>query len=120
MFAALRPQAALAAGVLGALSLGLLRRPPAAALRALALASIGGALLLGNSLRLGGDGLLRVDVYAVAWLFVITLGALPFAFWHDGSDDVLTALFLGSTLGMSLLVAAANLPMLFIALEFMS
>jgi NADH-quinone oxidoreductase subunit N len=64
--------------------------------------------------------ILLADAKSVGWQYLIYLGALPLALWLDGTDDVLSALFLGSTLGMSLLAAAANLPMLFIALEFMS
>jgi NADH-quinone oxidoreductase subunit N len=60
------------------------------------------------------------DSKSIGWQYLIYLGALPLALWLDGTDDVLSALFLGATLGMSLLAAAANLPMLFIALEFMS
>ena len=118
----LAPQAALAAGVLGTLSLGLLRRPPALALRALALVSIGGAMLLAVGLPADAysSSILLTDAKSIGWQYLIYLGALPLALWLDGTDDVLTALFLGATLGMSLLAAAANLPMLFIALEFMS
>ena len=118
----LGPQAALAAGTIGALSLGLLRRPPALALRLLAFASVAGAMTLVALAPPGAlvSTVLAVDAKSSGWLYVIGLGALPLAFWHDGEDDVFTALFLGSTLGMSLLAAAANLPMLFIGLEFMS
>lgn len=118
----LGPQLALTGGVLGALSLGLLRRPPAAALRLLALASIAGAMLLTAAPPAAPlvSPLLRVDAMSAAWQFVVYLGALPLAYWHDGRDEVATALILGSVLGMSLLAAAANLPMLFIGLEFMS
>ncbi len=118
----LGPQAALAAGTVGALCLGLLRRPPARALRFLAFAAVAGAMVL---VALGPGGalvstVLAVDAKSSGWLYVIGLSALPLAYWHDGEDDVFTALFLGSTLGMSLLASAANLPMLFIGLEFMS
>lgn len=118
----LAPQAALAAGVLGALSLGLLRRPPPLALRALALASIGGAMLLAVGLPAGAyaSPILLTDPKSIGWQYLIYLGALPLAYWLDGEDDVLAALFLGAVLGMSLLASAANLAMLFIALEFMS
>lgn len=118
----LAPQAALAAGVLGALSLGLLRRPPALALRALTLASIGGAMLLAVGLPADAYSslILLADAKSIGWQYLIYLGALPLAYWLDGEDDVLAALFLGAVLGMSLLASAANLPMLFIALEFMS
>lgn len=115
-------QAALAAGVLGTLSLGLLRRPPALAVRALGVASIAVAMLLAVGAPADGwsSAILLADAKSVGWQYLIYLGALPLALWLDGTDDVLCALFLGSTLGMSLLAAAANLPMLFIALEFMS
>lgn len=118
----LGPQAALAAGTLGALSLGLLRRPPALALRLVALTALAAAMI---SVALSPAGVavspvLRTDALGAGWQYVIFLGALPLALWLDGEDDVTTALFLGSTLGMSLLATAANLPMLFIALEFMS
>lgn len=118
----LAPQAALAAGVLGALSLGLLRRPPPFALRALALASVGGAMLLAVGLPADAysSAILLADAKSIGWQYLIYLGALPLAYWLDGEDDVLTALFLGAVLGMSLLASAANLAMLFIALEFMS
>lgn len=116
------PQAALAAGVLGALSLGLLRKPPALALRALAVASVAGAMLLAVCSSTGGyaSAIVLTDSKSIGWQYLIYLGALPLALWLDGEDDVLVALFLGATLGMSLLAAASNLPMLFIALEFMS
>ena len=116
------PQAALAAGVLGTLSLGLMRRPPALALRALAVASVAAAMLLAVWTPADGavSSILLADAKSVGWQYLIYLGALPLALWIDGEDDVLVALFLGATLGMSLLAAAANLPMLFIALEFMS
>lgn len=116
------PQAALAAGVLGTLSLGLLRRPPALALRALAVASIAGAMLLAvwAPVDASFSAIVLCDPKSVGWQYLIYLGALPLALWLDGKDDVLVALFLGATLGMSLLAASANLAMLFIALEFMS
>lgn len=118
---ALYPSAALAAGVVGSLGLGFLTRRPAALLRAVAVASLGAALLL---LQGGGDGgglapLVVSDATGRAWQFVVLLGALPLALWLD-SDDARAALFLGSTLGMLLLAGAANLLMLFVALEFMS
>ncbi|MBI4059798.1 MAG: hypothetical protein HY403_00045, partial [Elusimicrobia bacterium] len=119
MTIALAPQAALAAGVLGALSLGLMRRPPALVLRALAVAAVASAMVL--ALRAPDVALaspiLLCDSKSAGWQYLICLGALPLALGLDGEDDVLVALFLGSTLGMSLLAAAANLPMLFIALE---
>lgn len=116
------PQAALAAGVLGALSLGLMRKPPALALRALAVASVAGAMLLAVCSASGGyaSAIVLTDSKSIGWQYLIYLGALPLALWLDGEDDVLVALFLGATLGMSLLASASNLPMLFIALEFMS
>ncbi|MBI2387573.1 MAG: hypothetical protein HYV14_16425 [Elusimicrobia bacterium] len=116
------PQAALAAGVLGALSLGLMRRPSALALRALAVAAVAGAMLLAVCSAADGyaSAIVLSDSKSIGWQYLIYLGALPLALWLDGEDDVLVALFLGATLGMSLLAAASNLPMLFIALEFMS
>jgi len=119
---AMAPQAALAAGVLGALTLGLLRRPPARALRALVVAAVAAAMLLVVGVPVEGQvsTILLSDAKSVGWQYLIYLGALPLALWLDGTDDVLSALFLGAVLGMSLLAAAANLPMLFIALEFMS
>jgi NADH-quinone oxidoreductase subunit N len=115
-------QAALAAGVIGTLALGLMRRPPALALRALAIASVACAMLFAvwTPADLLASPILLCDSKSTGWQYLIYLGALPLALWLDGEDDVMTALFLGSTLGMSLLAAAANLPMLFIALEFMS
>ncbi|MEK7234897.1 MAG: proton-conducting transporter membrane subunit [Elusimicrobiota bacterium] len=122
MMIPLASQAALTAGVLGTLSLGLMRRPPAPALRALAIIAVVSAMSF--ALWMPGDVLsspiLLCDSMSLGWQYLICLGALPLALWLDGEDDVMTALFLGSTLGMSLLAAAANLPMLFIALEFMS
>lgn len=116
----LAPQAALAAGVLGALGLGLLRRPPALAVRLLALAAPLAALFLlsavAPSVRLP---LIAADAKGLFWQLAIVLGALPLAYLSSG-DDVEAALFLGSVLGMSLLAAAGNLPMIFVALEFMS
>lgn len=119
---ALGSQAALATGVLGTLSLGLMRRPPAAVLRATAVLAVAAAMLfaLWTPEGLFSSVILQTDSKSVGWQYLIYLGALPLALWLDGRDDVMTALFLGSTLGMSLLVSAANLPMLFIGLEFMS
>lgn len=116
------PQAALAAGVIGTLSLGLLRRPPAGALRAVAFATIVSAMLFSVWAPVAPwtGALTLTDAKSAGWLYLILLGALPLALWLDGEDDVTTALFLGSTLGMALLAGAGNLPMLFIALEFMS
>ncbi len=119
----LAPQAALLVGVLSALSLGLLRRPPPSALRGVAIGSVVSAALLALQAPIGDAGstaILITDAKSVGWLYLICLGALPLALWDDGTDDVFTALFLGSLLGMSLLASAANLPMLFIGLEFMS
>ncbi len=122
MMISLGPQAALAAGVLGTLSLGLMRRPPALALRALAIIAVVSAMSFAVWAPIGAlpSLIFQCDSKSIAWQGVILLGALPLSLWLDGEDDVLVALFLGSTLGMSLLAAAANLPMLFIALEFMS
>lgn len=118
----LAAQGALAAGVIGTLSLGLLRRPPPAALRALALTAVVCAMIFAASTPADEyvSTILLCDAKSVGWLYLIGLGSLPLALWLEGDDDVMTALFLGSTLGMALLAAAANLPMLFIALEFMS
>lgn len=115
-------QAVLATGVIGTLSLGLLRRPPALALRALALAAVGCAMLFAvwTPADAFASPILLCDAKTIGWLYLIGLGSLPLALWTRGDDDVFTALFLGSVLGMSLLAAAANLPMLFISLEFMS
>ncbi|MDD5305444.1 MAG: proton-conducting transporter membrane subunit [Elusimicrobia bacterium] len=115
-------QAALVAGVLGTLSLGLMKRPPALALRALAVAAIACAMLFAvwTPSDVLVSPILLCDSKSIGWQYLIYLGALPLALWLDGTDDVMAALFLGSTLGMSLLAAAANLPMLFVALEFMS
>lgn len=118
---ALYPSAALAAGVIGSLGLGFLTRRPPALLRALAVLALGAALLLlGRGTP--GESLLPLvysDALGRAWQSVILLGALPLALWLD-SDDARAALFLGSTLGMLLLASSANLPMLFVSLEFMS
>lgn len=116
------PQLALAAGTVGALSLGLLRRPPAALLRLLAVGAVAAAMgLAAYTPELGALSTVALgDAKSVGWQYLIFLGALPLALTLEGDDDVEIALFLGSTLGMSLLAAAANLPMLFIALEFMS
>lgn len=122
MMMPLGPQAVLAAGVLGTLSLGLMRRPPALALRVLAVVAVASAMILAVWTPAGGhsSSILLCDSKSIGWQYLICLGALPLALGLDGQDDVMTALFLGSILGMSLLAAAANLPMLFIALEFMS
>ncbi len=116
------PQAVLATGVLGTLSLGLMRRPPALVLRALAAVAVVSAMILAVLTPAGlyESSIILSDSKSIGWQYLIYLGALPMALALDGQDDVLVALFLGSTLGMSLLAAAANLPMLFIALEFMS
>jgi NADH-quinone oxidoreductase subunit N len=116
----LAPQAALAAGVLGALGLGLLRRPPAVFVRALALAAPIAALwLLKSALPEALPPLVGADMKGLCWQVVILFGALPLAFLSSG-DDVEAALFLGSVLGMSLLAVAGNFVMLFVGLEFMS
>lgn len=116
----LLPQAALAGGVLGALGLGLLRRPPALAVRVLVFLAPLAALLF---LPMTPAGLLPplivVDIKCLGWQLVIYAAALPLALRSSG-DDVEAALFLGVVLGMGLLTAAGNLPMLFLALEFMS
>jgi NADH-quinone oxidoreductase subunit N len=116
----LAPQAALAAGVLGALGLGLFRRPPAFVARFLALAAPLIALLLLRTSEVAVlSPLVTVDAKGLFWQLPIILGALPLAALSSG-DDVEAALFLGSVLGMSLLAVSGNLPMLFVSLEFMS
>lgn len=117
---ALAPQAALTAGVVGALGLGLARRPPALAVRVLALAAPLAALfLLRSAAPAVAAPLIGTDGKSLFWQFAIYLGALPLAFLSSG-DDVEAALFLGATLGMGLLAVAGNLAMLFVGLEFMS
>jgi NADH-quinone oxidoreductase subunit N len=115
-------QAALVTGVVGTLSLGLLRRPPALALKVLAVAAVAAAMLFAvwTPVDAYASSIVLSDAKSVGWQYLIYLGALPMALWLDGEDDVMVALFLGAVLGMSLLASAANLPMLFIALEFMS
>ena len=116
----LAPQAALVAGVLGALGLGLARRPSALLARAVAFAAPFAALWLLKSAAPGSlPTLIGADMKGLCWQLVIYCGALPMAFLSSG-DDVEAALFLGSVLGMSLLAVAGNLPMLFVGLEFMS
>ncbi len=116
----LLPQAALAGGVLGALGLGLLRRPPAAAVRAVALlAPLAALFFLQSEPASAALPLLSVDLKSLGWQLVIYSAALPLALRSSG-DDVEAALFLGAVLGMGLIAAAGNLPMLFIGLEFMS
>lgn len=116
----LLPQSALAAGVLGALGLGLLRRPPAPAVRAAALlAPLAALVLLQRESAVFLPPLLSVDFKSLGWQLVIYAAALPLALRSSG-DDVEAALFLGAVLGMGLISAAGNLPMLFIGLEFMS
>jgi NADH-quinone oxidoreductase subunit N len=116
----LMPQAVLATGVLGALGLGLLRRPPALAVRALVLAVPLAALWAMRAVEPTVLlPLIGADIKGLCWQLVIVAGALPLAFMSSG-DDVEAALFLGSVLGMSLLAVSGNLPMLFVGLEFMS
>jgi len=116
----LAPQAALAAGVLGALGLGLAARPKALWGRLLGALALLAALF---ALRLAPPDLLppliSVDMKSLGWQLVIYAGALPLAVCSAG-DDVETALLLGATLGMGLLCVAGNLLMLFVGLEFMS
>lgn len=118
---ALFPSAALAAGVIGSLGLGFFPGRSALALRALAALALGAALLLlGRAGAMGAlPPLIGADALAVGWQSVILLAAVPMALWLD-RDDARAALYLGSTLGMLLLACAANLVMLFVALEFMS
>lgn len=115
-------QAVLATGVIGTLSLGLMRRPPAALLKTTAVAAVACAMLFATWTPADAlaSPIVLCDLKTVGWLYLIGLGALPLALWLDGEDDVFAALFLGATLGMTMLAAAANLPMLFISLEFMS
>lgn len=116
----LAPQAALAAGVLGALSLGLLRRPPALAVRLLSIgAPLAALFLLAAVAPSARPPLIAADAKGLLWQLTIVLGALPLAYLSSG-DDVEAALFLGSVLGMSLLAVSGSLPMIFVALEFMS
>lgn len=116
----LLPQAALASGVMGALGLGLLRRPPSLAVRVVALlAPLAALLLLQHESEALVLPLLNVDFKSLGWQLVIYAAALPLALRSSG-DDVEAALFLGAVLGMGLIAAAGNLPMLFIGLEFMS
>jgi NADH-quinone oxidoreductase subunit N len=116
----LMPQAALAAGVFGALGLGLVRRPGAIWSRALAGLALIAALFALLHAPLGISApLISSDKYGLGWQIAIYAGALPLAFCCAG-DDLETVLFLGATLGMSLLCVAGNLPMLFLGLEFMS
>ena len=116
----LAPQAALAAGVLAVLGLGLARRPSALLVRALTLAAPLAALWLLKSALPGFlPPLVGADIKGLCWQAVILAGALPLAFLSSG-DDVEAALILGSVLGMSLLAVAGNLIMLFVGLEFMS
>ena len=118
---ALAPQAVLAAGAIGALFLGALRRDSAQLLRLLRTGTLLAALAL---LALSAPGeagpLIRLDGRGLAWQFLVYAGALPFALLVRSDDEVVTALFLGSVLGMGLLAASSSLLMLFIALEFMS
>lgn len=114
------PQAVLAGGTLGALGLGLLRRPPAAVVRAFSLAVPLLALLAMRFIEPDAVlPLVNADLKGLCWQLVIVAGALPLAFLSSG-DDVEAALFLGATLGMSLLAVSGNLPMLFVSLETMS
>ena len=116
----LAPQAALAAGVFGALGLGLLGRPKPVWGRVLAvLAPLAGLVALRFVAPSYAPPLLDVDAKSLGWQFVIYGGALPLAICAPG-EDVETALFLGATLGMGLLAIAGNLLMLFVGLEFMS
>lgn len=116
----LLPQGVLAAGVLGALGLGLSRRPSKLAVRALALAAPALALAAMRAIEPSSVApLVSADLKGLCWQLVIVAGALPLAFLSSG-DDVEAALFLGSVLGMSLLAVSGNLPMLFVSLEFMS
>ena len=116
----LLPQFALAGGVLGVLGLGLLRRPPPWAVRAAVLLAPAAAILLLQVVPASYvPPLLSVDSKSLGWQLVIYAADLPMALRASG-DDVEAALFLGAVLGMGLLAVAGNLPMLFIALEFMS
>lgn len=116
----LLPQAALAAGLLGVLALGLARRPSRAATRAASLLALAAAIFLIKVSAVGvSEPLLRVDFKSLGWQLVVYAAALPMALRLSG-DDVEAALLLGAVLGMGVVAAAGNLPMLFIGLELMS
>lgn len=114
------PQAIIVAVIFTVLALGLLRRPPAFAIKILGVFAVLAALWSLSLTPLGGAApLIDVDLKSLAWQIAIYIGALPLAFMLSG-DDVETALFLGCVLGMGIISTAANLPMLFVGLEFMS
>jgi NADH-quinone oxidoreductase subunit N len=117
---ALAPQAALTVGVLGALGLGLIRRPPVGLVRLVAITApvvTIGLLLFGQAAFL--PPLINVDINGICWQVVIMMAALPLALLSTG-DDVETALFMGVLLGMSALSVSYSLPMIFVSLELMS
>ena len=117
----LGPQAALAAGIVAALLIGMLDEAPRVMLRLVTLSVIGAALIFtGATIPGGGNPLIRLDSLGLCWQFVIYLGALPLAALLRADDEIPVALFFGSALGMGLLAASGSFLMLFIGLEFMS
>lgn len=117
----LAPQLALGAGLAAALAAGAARRAPAVS-RAVAAAALLCAAALAWTTEPGAAAgvLARVDGFALAWILLFCVGALPFVAAARSRDEVVPALALASVLGMGLLAASSNLIMLFIGLEFLS
>lgn len=117
----LAPQAALAAGIVAAILIGLLDEAPKAMLRLVTMSVVVAALILcGATIPQASGPLIRLDPIGLGWQALIYAGALPLAALLRAEDEIPVALFFGSALGMGLLAAAGNFLMLFIGLEFMS
>ncbi|MCX5794890.1 MAG: proton-conducting transporter membrane subunit [Elusimicrobia bacterium] len=121
----LGPMAALSAGALAVLAVGMgataARHVPCGLVKALAAAAVLLALALScvapEAVR---APLFRLDLLGGSMQMVFLAAALPLIYIMDPGDEVPPALVLGSLIGMALIAAAGNLLALFIGLELMS
>ena len=125
----LGPQLAVAAGLLGSLSLGLLVPPdratdrtPYRAARILAALALLAGLTLLSPCRTGGGAmeLVRLDGISASWQLIFLLGALPLVLLMEASGGLSFVLAMGAVLGMGLAASANHLFALFLGLELMS
>lgn len=121
--APLGPGISLFCGLLGVTFVGISKKTSAGLIRTLGLGSlILAALFLAWTFPASKDisPLLHVGGMTKAWCCVFYAGALPFLIAGVWTQEVPVLLLLGSLLGMTFLALAANLVMLFIALELLS